>query len=149
MKLLIGILVILSFLLSACSDTFIYKKSLKKFSESFLKANLEEDMDAMLALYATNGLKKTDLVILRTALSYEIGLPIQTISFEKLTGSPEESIAYEHEGVEFTASLTPRLRMNVVYAIEGQLTSKFTIGRNSKKEWKIITAIPKIQNISQ
>lgn len=149
MKLLIAILVILSFLLGSCSDTLVYKDSLNDFSDSFLEANLEEDIDAMLDLYETNGLKKSDLRILKTALSFEIGLPIQTISFEKLTGSPEESIAYEHEGVEFTASLTPRLRMNVVYAIEGQLTSKFTIGRNSKKEWKIITGIPKIQNISQ
>ena len=94
MKRRIELIVILSFLLSACSDTFIYQKSLNKFSESFLKANLEENMDAMLGLYATNGLKKTDLAILKTALSFEIGLPIQTISFEELTGAPEESIAY-------------------------------------------------------
>ena len=146
MKRRIGLLVILSFLLSACSDTFIYQKSLNEFSESFLKANLEEDMDAMLGLYATNGLKKTDLAILKTALSFEIGLPIQTISFEELTGAPEESIAYEHEGIEYGASLTPRLRMHVIYAVEGQLTSKFSIGRTSKKEWKIITAVPKDKN---
>ena len=108
MKRRIGLLVILSFLLSACSDTFIYQKSLNEFSESFLKANLEEDMDAMLGLYATNGLKKTDLAILKTALSFEIGLPIQTISFEELTGAPEESIAYEHEGIEYGAKLNSK-----------------------------------------
>ena len=145
MKRRIG-LIILSFLLSACSDTIIYQKSLNEFSGSFLRANLEEDMDAMLGLYATDGLKKTDLAILKTALSFEIGLPIQTISFEELTGSPEESIAYEHEGIKYEASLTPRLRMNVIYAVEGQLTSKFNIGRTSKREWKIITAVPKNKN---
>ena len=143
MKRRIGLLVILIFLLSACSDTFIYQKSLNEFSETFLKANLEENMDAMLSLYATNGLKKSDLAILKTALSFEIGLPIQTISFEELSGTPEESIAYEHEGVAYEASLTPKLRMNVKYAVEGQLTSKFCIGRTSNKEWKIITAVPK------
>ena len=142
----IGLLVMLSFLLSACSDTFIYKKSLNEFSESFLKANLEENMDAMLSLYATNGLKKSDLAILKTALSFEIGLPIRTISFEELTGAPEESIAYEHEGVAYEASLAPRLRMHVTYAVEGQLASKFSIGRTSRKEWKIITAVPKDKN---
>lgn len=146
MKRRIGLLVILSFLLSACSDTFIYQKSLNEFSESFLKANLEENMDAMLSLYATNGIKKGDLAILKTALSFEIGLPIQTISFEELTGAPEESIAYEHEGVSYEASLTPRLSMHVKYAVEGQLKSKFSIGRTSKKEWKIVTAIPKDKN---
>ena len=72
--------------------------------------------------------QKDDLAILKTALSFEIGLPIQTISFEELTGAPEESIAYEHEGIEYGASLSPRLRMIVIYAVEGQLTSKFTLG---------------------
>ena len=43
MKRRIGLLVILSFLLSTCSDTIIYQKSLNEFSESFLKANLEEN----------------------------------------------------------------------------------------------------------
>ena len=145
MKRRIG-LIILSFFLSACSDTVIYQKSLNEFSGSFLKANLEEDVEAMLGLYATDGLKKSDLAILTTALSFEIGLPIKTISFEELTGAPEESIAYEHEGIEYEASLTPRLRMDVSYAVKGQLTSKFNIGRTSKKEWKIITAVPKNKN---
>ena len=71
MKRRIGLIVILSFLLSACSDTFIYQKP-HEFSESFLKANLEENMDTLLGLYATNGLKKTDLAILKTALSFEV-----------------------------------------------------------------------------
>ena len=143
MKRPVGLLVILSLSLIACSDTFVYQKSLNQFSERFVKANTEEDMDAMLELYATKELEETDFAILKTALSFEIGLPIQSISFEELTGAPEESIAFEHEGIEYGASLTPRLRMLVEYAVEGRLASKFSIGRNSKKEWKIITAIPK------
>ncbi len=135
MKRHVGLLVILCILLSACSDTFIYQKSLSQFSERFAKAN-----------YATGGLEETDLAILETALSFEIGLPIQSISFQELSGAPEESIAYEHEGIEYKASLAPKLRMLVEYADEGQLRSKFSIGRNPKKEWKIITAIPKNKN---
>lgn len=143
MKRPVGLLVILSLSLIACSDTFVYQKSLNQFSERFIKANSEEDMDAMLGLYATKELEEIDFAILKTALSFEIGLPIQSISFEELTGAPEEFIAFAHEGIEYEASLTPRLRMLVEYSVEGQLASKFSIGRNSKKEWKIITAIPK------
>lgn len=146
MKRHVGLLVILCILLSACSDTFIYQKSLSQFSERFAKANSDEDMDAMLSLYAREGLEERDLAILETALSFEIGLPIQSISFQELSGAPEESIAYEHEGIEYKASLAPKLRMLVEYADEGQLRSKFSIGQNPKKEWKIITAIPKNKN---
>ena len=35
---------------------------------------------------------------LKTALSFEIGLPIKRIYFEALSGTPEESIAYEKSG---------------------------------------------------
>lgn len=143
MNRLVSLLVILSLSLTACSDTFIYQFSLNAFSERFAKANSEEDMDAMLSLYSTESLEESDLAILKTALSFEIGLPILSISFEELSGAPEESIAYEHDGIPYEASLTPKLRMLVEYAVEGQLRSKFSIGRNSKKEWKIITAIPR------
>ena len=143
MKRHVWLSVILFILMTACSDTFIYQKSLSQFSERFAKANSDEDMDAMLSLYATEGLKERDLAILKTALSFEIGLPIQSLRFQELSGAPEESIAYEHESIEYKASLAPKLRMLVTYADKGQLRSKFSIGRNSKKEWKIITAIPK------
>jgi hypothetical protein len=142
MKRLVGLLAILGLFLTACFDTFIYQKSLSEFSERFVKANSDEDMDAMLELYDTGGLQERDLAILKTALSFEIGLPILSISFEGLSGAPEESITYEHDDISYEASLTPKLRMLVEYDIEGRLSSKFSIGRNFEKEWKIITAIP-------
>ena len=142
MKRLVGLLAILGLFLTACSDTFIYQKSLVEFSERFAQANADENLDAMLELYDTDNLQESDLAILKTALSFEIGLPILSISFEGLSGAPEESIDYEHDGISYQASLTPKLRMLVVYEIEGRLSSKFSIGRNSNKEWKIITAIP-------
>ena len=143
MRKLLGLFVILSILLSACSDTTIHQKSLSEFAERFTIANAPEDMDAMLGLYALKGIKKNDLSILRTALSFEIGLPIEAIRFQELTGAPEESIAFQHQSIEYQASLTPKLRMLVEYATEEKLKSKFSIGQNAKKEWKIITAIPK------
>lgn len=143
MKNRFGLFIILSVLLSACSDTFVHQKSLSEFAERFEIANASEDMNAMLELYALNGIKKNDLSILRTALSFEIGLPIKAIHFQELTGAPEESIAFQHQNIEYGASLAPKLRMLVEYAVEGQLTSKFSLGKNTQKEWKIITAIPK------
>ena len=61
MKRHVWLSVILFILMTACSDTFIYQRSLSQFSERFAKANSDEDMDAMLSLYATGGLEETDI----------------------------------------------------------------------------------------
>lgn len=142
MKIRIVLFLILGLLLALYFNTLVQQKSLNELSDRFILANTSEDMGAMLSLYALEGIKEKDLAILKTALSFEIGLPIQSISFQDLTGTPEESIAYQHQGIQYKASLVPKLRMVVEYAVEGQLTSKFSIGQNPKKEWQIITAIP-------
>ena len=126
----------------ACSDLILHKKSLQDFAENFENANAREDMEALLELFDRNLMDPKDLTVLKTALSFEIGLPIERIYFETLSGAPEESISYEKGETAYRGSSKPKCRMIVDYANHDGLRSKFTLGRNHNREWKIVTAIP-------
>ena len=136
---------LLSYLLGlnvACSDLILHQKSLKDFAADFETANAQEDMEALLELFDRKRMDPKDLTVLKTALSFEIGLPIKRIYFEALSGTPEESIAYEKAGTAYRGSLKPKCRMVVDYANHDGLRSKFTLGRDQNRKWKIVTAIP-------
>ncbi|RCL30302.1 MAG: hypothetical protein DBX03_02470 [Puniceicoccaceae bacterium] len=129
----------------ACSDLILHQKSLKNFATDFERANLEEDMEALLNLFDRANMDTKDLTVLQTALSFEIGLPIERIYFQTLSGAPEETIAYEKGGTAYRGSLAPKYRMVVDYDTRGGLRSKFTLGLNNNRDWKIITAVPNIK----
>lgn len=127
--------------LSACSTQ--ESAELEAFADAFTKANQATEVEPMLAIYALEGTTENTKNLLKNALLYELGLPIQSIEFEPLTGSPEESIEYSHQGLDYVATLEPSLRMRVRYGTEDRFESLFSIGQNSAGQWRIISSRPK------
>ena len=125
---------------SACSTQ--ESAELEAFADSFTKANQATEVEPMLAIYALEGTTENTKNLLKNALLYELGLPIQSIEFEPLTGSPEESIEYSHQGMDYVATLEPSLRMRVRYETEDRFESLFSIGQNDAGEWRIISSRP-------
>jgi hypothetical protein len=126
--------------LSACSTQ--ESAELKAFADAFTEANQASEIEPMLAIYALEGTTENTKNLLKNALLYELGLPIQSIEFEALTGSPEESIEYSHQGVDYIATLKPSLRMRVRYETEDRFESLFSIGKNGAGQWRIISSRP-------
>ena len=127
-------------LLNACSQQ--ESAELEAFADAFTEANQATGVDPMLAIYALEGTTENTKNLLKNALLYELGLPIQSIEFEPLTGSPEESIEYSHQGMDYVATLEPSLRMRVRYETEDRFESLFSIGQNDAGEWRIISSRP-------
>ena len=86
---------------------------LEAFADAFSEANQATGVEAMLAIYALEGTTENTKNLLKNAILYELGLPIQSINFEPLTGLPEESIEYTHQDVDYVATLEPSMRMRV------------------------------------
>ena len=126
--------------LSACSTQ--ESAELEAFADAFTEANQATEVEPMLAIYALKGTTENTKNLLKNALLYELGLPIQSIEFEPLTGSPEESIEYSHQGLDYIATLKPSLRMRVRYETEDRFESLFSIGQNSAGQWRIISSRP-------
>ena len=125
---------------SACSTQ--ESAELEAFADAFTEANQAPEVEPMLAIYALEGTTENTKNLLKNALLYELGLPIQSIEFEALTGSPEESIEYRHQGVDYIATLKPSLRMRVRYETEDRFESLFSIGQNGAGQWRIISSRP-------
>ena len=116
---------------------------LEAFAEAFREANQATGVEAMLAIYALGGTTKNTKNLLKNAIFYELGLPIKSISFEPLSGLPEESIEYTHQDVDYVATLEPSMRMRVRYATEDRFESLYSIAQNNAGEWRIVSARPK------
>ena len=130
-------------LLAACSPKSTLELGLDDLSARFVAANQADTIEPMLQLYCLNGCDSLITSRLKGALDYELGLPIQQIEFEALSGAAEETIEFTHNGVSYGPSLTPRYRMRVLYAVEDHFSSLFTVGQNPSGEWQIICAKPK------
>ena len=127
--------------LSACSMQ--ESPELEAFADAFSEANQATGVEAMLAIYALEGTTENTKNLLKNAILYELGLPIQSISFEPLTGLPEESIKYTHQDVDYVATLEPSMRMRVRYATEDRFESLYSIAQKNAGEWRIISTRPK------
>ena len=127
--------------LSACSIQ--ESPELEAFADAFREANQATGVEAMLAIYALEGTTENTKNLLKNAILYELGLPIQSISFEPLTGLPEESIKYTHQDVDYVATLEPSMRMRVRYATEDRFESLYSIAQNNTGEWRIVSTRPK------
>ena len=127
--------------LSACNMQD--SPGLEAFADAFSEANQATGVEAMLAIYALEGTTENTKNLLKNAILYELGLPIQSISFEPLTGLPEESIKYTHQDVDYVATLEPSLRMRVRYATEDRFESLYSIAQNNAGEWRIISSRPR------
>ena len=127
--------------LGACS--MLESPELEAFADAFSEANQATGVGAMLAIYALEGTTENTKNLLKNAILYELGLPIQSISFEPLTGLPEESIKYTHQDVDYIATLEPSMRMRVRYATEDRFESLYSIAQNNAGEWRIVSTRPK------
>ena len=127
--------------LSACSTQ--ESAELEAFADAFTEANQSTEVEPMLAIYALEGTTENTKNLLKNAILYELGLPIQSISFEPLTGLPEESIKYTHQDVDYIATLEPSMRMRVRYATEDRFESLYSIAQNNAGEWRIVSTRPK------
>lgn len=116
---------------------------LKAFAAEFKIANQASTIHPMLELYALKGTDARTLDLLKGALGYELGLPIESIHFEALTGAPEETIDFIHNNVHYGPTIPPRMRMRVNYSVEDGFSSLFTIGTDPSGAWKIVCAEPK------
>ena len=117
---------------------------LNSLADDFKAANQADNIDSMLELYCLDGIDRFSIKRLKGALKYELGLPIQKIEFEPLSGAPEETIEFTRNGVVYGPTLKPRYRMRVTYMDKDRFTSLFTIGKDSSGTWKIITAKPQL-----
>ncbi len=125
-----------------CTAESTYDLELENFAASFSAANQSRNIQPMLELYELEGSTESTINMLKNALLYELNMPIKSIEFEPLSGSPEESIEYAHQGIRYGPTLKPRLRMRVSYKTEDQFESLFTIGQNSAGEWRIVSSRP-------
>ncbi len=130
-------------LFAACSPKSTLDLGLDDLSARFIAANQADTIEPMLKLYCLNGCDSLIISRLKGALDYELGLPIQQIVFEALSGAAEETIEFTHNGVSYGPSLTPRYRMRVLYAVEDHFSSLFTVGQNNAGDWQIICAKPR------
>lgn len=126
----------------ACRPQSRIDPQLDAFAEAFRSANQAPDVSSMLELYAHEGSDPRHLSSLKSALQDELGLPIQSIEFQPLTGAPDEQIDFSHNGIVYGPTLTPQLRMQVHYATADEFTSRFTLGRTTAGEWRILCARP-------
>ena len=126
--------------LGACSMQ--ESPELEAFADAFSEANQATGVGAMLAIYELEGTTENTKNLLKNAILYELGLPIQSISFEPLTGLPDESIKYTHQDVDYIATLEPSMRMRVRYATEDRFESLYSIAQNNAGEWRIVSTRP-------
>lgn len=129
-------------LIAGCRPTDGLNAKLRPLSTEFKAANQADSIEPMLALYYLEGSDDNSIARLKSALSYELGLQIEHIQFEPLSGASEETIEFTHNGTAYGPSLPPRYRMRVVYAGKDQFTSLFTIGKTPSGAWRIISAKP-------
>lgn len=141
--LLFQVCLFLLFSLGCSSESRPSEPGLNDLAKAFQAANQAASVDSMLSLYHLDGCDDRTINMLKGALDYELGLPIEQVEFESLSGAPEEVIEFTHDGTAYGPSLEPRYRMRVTYAMEDQFTSLFSIGKTTEGEWRIVTARPK------
>jgi len=117
-------------------------EGLERLADRFREANRAETAEPMLDLYHLEGATERTVTRLRRAARAELGMPIERIAFEELSGAPEETIRYEYEGRSFGPTLRPRYRMRVVYDTQDRFTSLFTVGQAPSGRWKFVCAAP-------
>jgi len=132
----------LALFLGACTPKPEYSEALEALSLQFKTANRAESIAPMLSLYHVEGCDEYTLTMLKGALIYELGLPVREVTFEPLSGAPEEAISYTYNDISYGPTLPPTYRMKVSYALDDGFTSLYTIGQTADGTWKIVSAKP-------
>lgn len=96
----------------------------------------------MLRLYFLDGSNSLNITQLKGAIQSELGLPIERIEFEPLSGAPEETVQFIHKGIRYGPTLKPRYKMRVFYQGKDHLVSLYTIGKTASGAWRFIAPKP-------
>jgi hypothetical protein len=104
-------------LLTACNQEPELEPGLGELSTRFKAANTADSIKPMLDLYCIEGCDTVITSRLKGALNFELGVPIERIEFEPLSGASEETIDFTHNNTSYGPSLEPRYRMKVSYAV--------------------------------
>lgn len=147
MKTSVSFFLILAVCIISAKLTFWSDAGLKQLEADFRAANQAETIEPMLELYCTEGSDELNITHLKGALQYELGLAIEKIEFKSLSGAPEETIRFTHNGTDYGPTLKPRRRMRVAYKSEDRFTSIYTIGKTESGAWKFIAAKPLLATI--
>lgn len=115
---------------------------LQRLAKDFRAANQATTIEPMLELYHLDGSNDLNITYLKGALQYELGLPIEKIEFEPLSGAPEETIKFTHDGIHYGPTLQPSYRMRVTYKGKDRFVSLYTIGKTETDDWRFISANP-------
>ncbi len=115
---------------------------LQQLAKDFRFANKAATIEPMLELYFLDGSNNLNITQLKGALQSELGLPIEKIEFEPLSGAPEETIRFTHKDIRYGPTLQPRYRMRVVYKSKDRLISMYTIGKTPAGKWKFTAPKP-------
>jgi hypothetical protein len=134
------VLAVILLSLTACNHEA--EDGLNTFADAFRAANQADTIEPMLALYALDGTSENTRNLLKNTLRFELGMPLESIDFEPLSGAPEELINFTHQGIEYGPTLTPAYRMHVRYRTEDNFESRFTIGRLNDGSWRIVSSRP-------
>lgn len=145
-KILFGIFLSMAIGLLAVNLVSSPEAELSQLEANFRTANQAKTIGPMLCLYHLEGSDERSITRLKGALQYELGLPIKSITFEPLSGAPEETIEFNHNGTDYCSTLKALYKMRVVYKGEDHFVSLFTIGKTTSGEWKFIAAKPVISS---
>lgn len=127
---------------AACNSNPEPDAGLKELAADFRAANRASTIEPMLKLYFLEGSDELNITRLKGALQYELGLPIEKIEFEPLSGASEEKIQFTQNGIRYGPTLEPRYRMRVIYKSADRFTSLFTVGKTDSNTWRFISAKP-------
>ncbi len=131
-----GLLAAMIFVLSGCGEIGSDRREQKVFLQAFETAHLNRDVDAMLALYALDGVADDTRGVLRFSVATEIGWPVLRVRFIGL--DPSEVYVYEVNGELFGPSLKPVERIHVEYDLPQRVNSTFLVGRDADGHFRLV-----------
>ncbi len=114
--------------LAGCSgDSVLAEKAAReRLKQALLAAHEADDPEALLGLYALDGVEDRDLRLIRFAVESEVALPVRSIRFYPL--DPGDTIDYVHAGKRYRPTVEPRLKLEVRYDTEDRLTALSLVG---------------------
>lgn len=127
--------VILLTLQVGCSEIGEHRAQ-RQFVQAFEEAQKMQDVDAMLALYAWEGVEEETYGVLRISVHTEIGWPIRWAKVVPLSAS--EGYHYRHQEVDYVPNLQPVARLHVAYDLPQATQSSYLLGKDETGSYRLV-----------
>ena len=137
-SLLLTLIILLILLISI---NLLEKKELNNFAHKFTTATNAANVESMIKLYEVSELSIKNRKVLETILGFELGMPIKSIAFQKVSRKDKLNPAFHFQKILKGYQITPKYIMVVKYNNDQFLESNFLIGKNKNNQWKIYTSI--------